>query len=116
MFPTKFTPDDALLGTHQDFSLEWRIQSNGSIKISLDAGNDPFFSALREHLLSEELWRDYEKLKSLLAESIKRAGEQNTNVGVPDEFSRVRQRLMKELETLLAKHKNWFPGKCLSCP
>jgi hypothetical protein len=116
LFPTAFTPDDARLGSHQNSSLEWKVQSNGSVEVSFEAERDLLFGALREHLLSEELWKDYEGLKSLLAKSIKQAGERNTRVGITDEFSAVRQRFMKELERLLEKHKHWFPGKCSSCP
>lgn len=116
LFPMKFSPADARLGSRNRNSLRWRVQSDGSIEVSFKAEKDSPFDVLREHLQSDGLWKDYEELKSLLAETIKQAGEKDTDVKVPDEVSAVRQRFMKELERLLDKHKHWFPGKCPSCP
>lgn len=116
LFPTAFTPKEAQLGSYQIGALEWMVQSNDSVKVSFEMERDLLFTALREHLLSEELWKDYDELKTILAGSIKQAGELDIDVRVPDEVYPIRQRFMKELETLLAKYKTWFPGKCPRCP
>ncbi|MFC2039163.1 hypothetical protein ACFLUG_05285, partial [Chloroflexota bacterium] len=116
LFPTKFKSSDAQLGHHRSGPLQWNIQNNGSIEITFDVERDLLFSALRQHLINEVLWQDFEELKSWLAKGIEQAGEKNTIVTVANKVSPVRGRIMQELETLLAKHKNWFPGRCRFCP
>ena len=123
LFPTKLKSSDAYLGPHQDGSLKWSVHVDGSVEVSFEIERHLLFGALREHLASDELWTSYEELKSTLAKGIKQAGEKKTDVKekdtavrVTDEISPVRQRLMKELETLLAKHKHWLPGRCQHCP
>jgi hypothetical protein len=86
------------------------------VLVFFDAEKSRFFSALREHLTSEELWSDYEELKSWLIRGIQQAGKRNTRIQVYNQLSTIRKKLSIELETLLAKHKHWFPGKCHDCP
>lgn len=115
-YPRAFEPTDAQLGTHVKGPLEWTVEDGGSVHVSFDAERYFLFSALREHLLSEELWTGYEELKSWLLKGIQQAGERNTRISVHDKVNAIRKKLTEELETLLAKHKHWFPGKCHSCP
>ncbi len=115
-YPCVFEPTDARSGTHVNGPLEWSVQIDGSVKVSFNIERNRLFSALCEHLPDDELWIDYEELKSCLIKGIQQAGKSNIRITVREEVSIIRKRLCEELETLLAKHRHWFPGRCYDCP
>ena len=98
---------------YETLGFSWEIK-NGKIQVTFGVELSALFQCLESHLVNEELWKNFTKLKQLIADGIGAASRGEEGRTYFKDAAAIVRSIWKELE--LALTKRVFSGKCSACP
>lgn len=98
---------------YETLGFSWEIK-NGKIQVTFGVELSALFQCLESHLVNEELWKNFTKLKQLIADGIGAASRGEEGRAYFKDAAAIVRSIWKELE--LALTKRVFSGKCSACP
>jgi hypothetical protein len=98
---------------YETLGFSWEIK-NGKIQVTFGVELSALFQCLESHLVNEEFWNNFTKLKQLIADGIGAASRGEEGRTYFKDAAAIVRSIWKELE--LALTKRVFSGKCSACP
>jgi hypothetical protein len=98
---------------YEKIGISWKTV-NAKIHVSFLIEFSALFQCLKLHLANEELWKNYTKLKQIIADTIEVVSRGEESQSYYKDAADPIHAIRKELELAVARRV--FPGKCPACP